>query len=101
MKTCDFTPVALSDLRGIRAYIARANPVNALLWIEKLEEQCRHLAQNNAIGRRRPEAGEAVRSSNFGRYVIFYRPVNTGVQVLRVLHQSRDLHTILPGNGED
>jgi toxin ParE1/3/4 len=101
MRSCDFTPVALSDLRSIRAYIARANPVNALLWVEKLEAQCRHLAQNTDIGRQRPEAGEAVRSSNFGRYVIFYRPANTGVQVLRVLHQSRDLRTIFPGDAQD
>lgn len=94
MTACDFTPVALSDLRGIRAYIARDNPVNALTWVEQLEAQCRHLAQNTGIGRRRPEVGDAIRSSNFGRYVIFYRPVSTGAQILRVLHQSRDLRAI-------
>ena len=94
MMACDFTPVALSDLRGIRAYIARDNPVNALTWVAKREEPCRHLAQHPGIGRRRPEVGDAVRSSNFGRYVIFYRPVSAGAQILRVLHQSRDLRAI-------
>jgi len=32
-----------------------------------------------------------LRSSPFGRYVIFYTPVHDGIDVVRVLHGARDI----------
>lgn len=36
------------------------------------------------------------RSVAIGVYVIFFRPTNTGVEIARVLHGSRDLGTLSP-----
>jgi toxin ParE1/3/4 len=32
-----------------------------------------------------------MRSFPFGRYVIFYAPVDSGIDVVRVLHSARDI----------
>ena len=34
----------------------------------------------------------------FENYLIFYRPVPDGIEVVRVLHGSRDIDTILEGD---
>ena len=44
---------------------------------------------------RRPKARPGVRSFPFGAYVIFYRPLQDGVDVVRVLHGSRDVESAL------
>jgi toxin ParE1/3/4 len=36
------------------------------------------------------------RVSVIGKYVIYYRPVEDGIQVIRVVHGSRDLKRIFP-----
>ena len=39
-----------------------------------------------------------VRSFPFGRYVIFYEPIEDGIDVVRVLHSARDIDAVF---GED
>ena len=43
------------------------------------------------IGRARKELATDLRSFPFGRYVIFYTPVQDGIDVVRVLHSARDV----------
>lgn len=50
-------------------------------------------AQPN-MGRGRDELTEGLRSLPVGRYVIFYRHIPGGVEIIRVLHGSRDLDAI-------
>lgn len=45
------------------------------------------------MGRARHELATNLRSFPFGRYVIFYSPVEGGIDVVRVLHSSRDVDT--------
>jgi toxin ParE1/3/4 len=45
------------------------------------------------MGRARPELAAEVRSHPFRRYVIFYLPMNDGIDVVRVLHSARDIDT--------
>lgn len=47
------------------------------------------------MGRSRPELGPEIRSFPVGRYVIFYLPLPKGIEVVRVLHGSRDVGAIL------
>jgi len=42
------------------------------------------------MGRKRPELAAELHSFPFGRYVIFYTPVDGGIDVVRVLHSARD-----------
>lgn len=43
------------------------------------------------MGRLRRELAPRVRSLPFGRYVIFYVPLDDGIDVVRVLHSARDI----------
>lgn len=43
------------------------------------------------MGRVRVELIPGVRSFAFGRYVVFYEPLPDGIDVVRVLHGSRDI----------
>ena len=46
------------------------------------------------MGRRRPELAPNIRSLTVGRYVVFYQPLFRGIEVVRVLHGSRDIESI-------
>lgn len=88
-----FTPKAQTDLENHQDYISRDRPGAALAWIERLETRCVMLAQNPGWGRPRDELRAGLRSLPLGRYLIFYRITNRGVEIVRVLHASRDLET--------
>jgi plasmid stabilization system protein ParE len=48
------------------------------------------LATQPLMGRARDELASGIRSSPFGRYVIFYAPIHDGIDVVRVLHSDID-----------
>jgi hypothetical protein len=50
------------------------------------------------MGRVRDELAADLRSFPFGRYVIFYEPIEDGIDVVRVLHGARDIDAVF---GED
>jgi toxin ParE1/3/4 len=52
------------------------------------------LAENSAIGTARPDVLPDSRSWSFGNYVIFFRPVSDGIDVVRVVHGARDEGTL-------
>jgi toxin ParE1/3/4 len=52
------------------------------------------LAKYPEAGRERPEIAAGLRSFPIGKYVLFYRPIHDGVEIVRVLHGSRDIDSI-------
>jgi toxin ParE1/3/4 len=46
------------------------------------------------IGRSRDELAPGMRSFPVGRYVVFYLPLDDGIDVVRVLHGARDIETV-------
>ena len=81
---------ARSDLDEIWLYIARDNPEAANKFIRSLVSRFPMLAFTPEIGRERKELSPHLRSFAIGNYVIFYRPMENGVEVARVLHGARD-----------
>lgn len=53
------------------------------------------------MGRKRDELVPNLRSFPVGNYLIFYRPINQGIEVLRVLHGARDIPSIFEDSLED
>ena len=39
--------------------------------------------------------GSDIRSMPVGRYVIFYLPLPSGIEIVRVLHGARDIESVL------
>ncbi len=92
-----FTTQADEDVLLVWNYIARDSTRNADAFFDTLKERCQLLADTPQMGRTRLELGAEVRSWPLGNYVIFYRIVEAGVEVLRVLHGARDIPTTFDG----
>jgi len=84
-------PLARDDLIEIWEYIAEDNVARADAFIDTIEAMLIKLAAHPLLGRARPELAPKLRSFPFGRYVVFYEPIADGIEVLRVLHSSRDI----------
>ncbi len=82
---------AEQDLAEVVRHIARDNATAALNWLDKIETLFRLLAIHSEIGERinTPRFG-FVRRYTLGNYVVYYRPIFDGVEILRVLHGARD-----------
>jgi len=91
MRRYELAGPAQQDLREIGAYIARDSLATALRVVETLESKCQRLAETPGIGRRREEIAPELRSFTMSPYLIFYREIEDGIQVLRVLHGARDI----------
>ena len=86
---------ARSDLEGIWFYIAQDDPAAADKFIQAVVSRFPKLAGMPGLGRRRHELSPRLRSSPVGRYVIFYRPMEKGIEIVRVLHGARDIPPLL------
>ncbi len=91
MSGCKFAIQANQDLDEIFDYIAQDNPPAAARWVYSLEEKCRMLSDTPGLGRRRNDLAPSLRGFPVGNYVIFYRPMPDGIEILRVLHGARDI----------
>jgi toxin ParE1/3/4 len=84
------------DLESIRRYIAADNRDRAQALTRRIRARCRDLGALPTQGRLRDDAPFSfeVRSVAVYPYVVFYRIVPGGVQILRVIDGRRDLGTI-------
>lgn len=62
--------------------------------MDQFYEQFRQLAIHALMGRSREEFAPKVRSFPVGDYVLFYRTLEDGVGIVRVLHGARDLENL-------
>ena len=83
------SPEAEADLIEIWLYIAEDSPVNADRFLDKLNDKAQKLAETD-LGVERPELGEGMKSFPVDRYVLYYRPIDNGAELVRVLVSSRD-----------
>lgn len=86
-------PFAGADIADIWDYIAEDSVRRADAWVDRLDTRLRTLSIQPMIGRARDELAPGVRSLPFGRYVIFYQPLDDGIDVVRVLHAARDVRS--------
>ena len=84
-------PLAESDLDDLWWYIAQDNPDAADRFLDKIEERCQALAQFPLMGLSRYELLPSLRSLPVGKYLIFYLPIEDGIQVVRVLPAMMDI----------
>jgi toxin ParE1/3/4 len=86
--------LAESDLLEIGRYIARDNIDAALRMLDRIDQKCKILAGNPLLGEGCPELGEDIRHFTVRPYVIIYRPLDDGIELVRVLHGARDIPAI-------
>ncbi|BAC91446.1 type II toxin-antitoxin system RelE/ParE family toxin [Gloeobacter violaceus] len=92
------TRQAERDIEDIWFYIALEDLQAADRWLEGMSAQAQLVASQPRMGRVRPELGTEIRSFAAGRYVLFYRPLPDGIELVRVLHGARDLDALFGGD---
>lgn len=88
------TSTSRRDLREIWSYIAEDNPDAADAQLRLIEQKLLFLCENPKAGPARPELRPRLRSYPVGSYLIFYRPVRGGIELIRVLHGARNLRRL-------
>ncbi len=95
-------PMAYHDLDEIAALLQeRSGPDLALQFLESAERIFDQLAKMPGIGTRykaenpRLTGLRCASITGFKRYLIFYRPLDPGIEVLRVLHGARNIQSLL------
>ena len=94
MRRIRFTSATIHDLEEIYNYIAADNIAAAQRLAKRLRQRWHALADNPGIGRKRDDLQKNIRSSTEGNYVTFYRPLNPGIEIVRVFHTSRDIEKL-------
>ena len=81
------TPLAKLDAAHAWCYIAERNLSAADSMIDRFDARLRQLAEF-------PETGESVPKHGLRRavvdpYVIYYRPIKNGIEIIRILHTAQ------------
>lgn len=96
MSTIKIRPRTKDDLADIWDYIAEDSEARADAFLESIEDKLKLLAENPRMGRLRDELVDKLRSWLIIRpYIVFYFPLSDGVEVIRILHGSRDIDSLL------
>ena len=83
---------ASADLDDIWVYVAQEGSEGAAnRLIDSIAERFSILLQMPQSGRKRDEVRSGLRSHPVGSYVIYYREMRTGIEIVRVIHGARDV----------
>lgn len=95
------------DLKQLFDYIAQDSPAYAVRFLAAAEAAFEQLSAMPEMGRAREfqvERLAGIRSwsiPGFRDHLIFYRPIENGIQVIRVLHGARDIERIFEEEAEE
>jgi toxin ParE1/3/4 len=85
------TKEAKRDLAQSWRYIAERNFDAAERWLDLIDAKMKLLARFPGLGQRRDELAAGLQSFPVGNYLVFYRRMKGGIEVIRVLHGAQDL----------
>jgi len=94
------SPAAYRDLEGIASAIQQHNSDAAHRFLKAAEQSFALLASQPMLGEsyphpRYPELRFWTLGRRFHNYIVFYRPIAEGVEIVRVLHGARELKSVL------
>jgi toxin ParE1/3/4 len=62
--------------------------------VDTIDGKCELLAEFSDMGHRRDDLETGLRVFPVGRYAICYRSITDGIEIVRVLHFSRDIEAL-------
>ena len=92
---------AETDLTLIWVYYAERSERAAKRIRYEISSNYQLLLQFPSMGRKREEIRKGLRSFPIGDYVIFYRELADGIEVLRVLHGAQDVTGVFPSEDDN
>jgi toxin ParE1/3/4 len=92
------TYLAKADIKSIWKEIARhRDSATANRMTATILDLCRSHAQFPETGQARDDLASGLRSFPVSPYVVFFRPSDDTIKVMRVLHGRRDIRRIMRG----
>ena len=87
-------PLAQTDLEEIWRYVARDNPRAADRLLARFRDKFLLLAGQPEMGEWREDLRPNLRAFTAGKYVIYFRPAENEIEIVRVLHSARDVRAL-------
>lgn len=96
MPLIERTDAANRDLISIAEYIAGENPDAAERVLDAVENKCNQLLENPRMGAECNDLADGLRQFWVSPYpyVLFYRIIDEGIRLIRVLHGHRDIPSV-------
>ena len=94
MKRHIISQPAIKDLENIVDYFSKNNLKAGEKFINGFEKKCQYLAQFPKMGRSYDDLKQSLRGLNFDKYIIFYRIIDDGIEIVRVVSCYRDLDSL-------
>lgn len=89
------------DLGEMWLFVEKRSRRGARRLLDELHARFSDLADSPGLGPACEQFGADWRKSIVGKYVIFYRPVAEGIEVLRILHGARNIEALLRETEEE
>jgi toxin ParE1/3/4 len=84
-------PSARLDVADIWIYLQDRSERAVDRFLDRLNETLQMLASNPYLGRMRPDLMHELWSFVVDPYVVYFLPLDDGIELVRVLHSSRDV----------
>jgi toxin ParE1/3/4 len=88
------TAAARLDYLQIFLYVGERNLPAAERLVKSFDEALRVISENPGAGAARPELGSGLRSYPVGNYLLKYRPIANGLELIRAVHGARNLRRL-------
>jgi toxin ParE1/3/4 len=82
---------AVRDLLDVWWYVAELDPDAADRLVRAIDAKAVLLSENPRLGPERPDLAAGLRYFPVSRYVLLYREIPGGVEIVRCVHGARDL----------
>ena len=83
--------LSVFDYGEIWHYIAQDDAKAADRLISTFEQKLTLLATMSAMGKDESKLAASLRSLPVGNYLLYYRPIPDGIELVRALHAARDI----------
>ncbi len=98
-------PKAQADMDDTAEYLSQENPESARRFLAAIEETIQQLLTIPGLGRVRKYLNPKLkdlrswRIRGFEKWLVFYRPTDDRIEIVRILHGARDLTPLLSEEG--
>ncbi|MCC5610644.1 type II toxin-antitoxin system RelE/ParE family toxin [Nostoc sp. CHAB 5834] len=100
MKQHIISPKASEDLSEIIDYFVRINIDTGEHFVEKFDKKCKYLANFPNMGRSYENIKADLRGVPLDNYIILYRVVNSGIEIVRVVSGYQNLESLFVESDE-
>ena len=100
MSTYIISPQTIQDLDEISEYFASRNLDAGDRFVNAFEEKCQNLVKYPNMGRSYADVEPSLRGIPLDGYIILYRVMADGVEIVRVVSGYRNLESLFSESGD-